>query len=106
MQLPGDAKVSEEDDQIGQEGAEDGQSHDEGGVIQRIPVARPVNWAGKSEGLGPVAAPAQQGEDGPQAGVQPDCTDHNTDCFLLEVDTWNKHASAVKVYFIRVIFIP
>lgn len=109
VQLPGDAKISEKDDQIGQDGAEHGQSHDEGGVIQRVPVARPVNWASKSEGLGPIAAPAQEGEDGPQAGIQPDCTDHNTDGFLLELDTWNKHASAVKAHFIiiiRVIFIP
>lgn len=87
VQLPGDAKIGEEDDQIGQEGAEHGQSHDEGGVVQRVPVARPVNGAGNSKGLGPVAAPAQEGEDGPQAGEQPDCTDHNTDRFLLELDT-------------------
>lgn len=108
VQLPGDAKISEEDDQTGQEGAKHRQSHDEGGVIQRVPVACPVNWAGKSEGLGPIAAPAQEGEDGPQAGVQPDCTDHTTDGFLLELDTWNKHASAVKVHFliiIKVIFL-
>lgn len=43
VQLPGDAKISEEDDQTGQEGAKHRQSHDEGGVIQRVPVACPVN---------------------------------------------------------------
>lgn len=43
VQLPGDAKVSEEDEQTGQEGAEHGQSQDESGVVQRVPVARPVH---------------------------------------------------------------
>lgn len=96
VQLPGDAKVSEEDEQIGQEGAEHGQSQDEGGVVQWVPIARPVHRAGQSKGLGPVAAPAQQWGDGPQASVQPDGTDHHAHGSLLELDTWNKHASAVK----------
>lgn len=43
VQLPRDAKISEEDEQIGQDGAEHSQSHDEGGVVQRVPVARPVH---------------------------------------------------------------
>lgn len=102
MKLPGDAKIGEEDDQIGQEGAEHSQSQDEGGIIQRLPVACPVHRAGKSEGLGPVATPAQEGERGPQAGVQPDHADHNIDGFLLELDPWNKQ-DAVKVHFIIII---
>lgn len=43
VQLPGDAKISEDDDQIGQESAEHRQSRDEGGIIQRLPVAHPVH---------------------------------------------------------------
>lgn len=87
VQLPGDTKIGEEDDQTGEERAEYRQSHDEGGVVQGLPVARPVDGTGESERLGPVAAPAQQRKQGPQAGIQPDRTDQNTDGPPLELDT-------------------
>lgn len=87
-QLPRDAEVGEEDDEAGEEGAEHGQGHDEGGAVQGLPVAAPVYGAGQSEGLRAVAAPAQQGKQGPQAGVQPDRADHHADGFPLEPETW------------------
>lgn len=43
VQLPGDAKISGDDDQIGQESTEHRQSRDEGGIIQGLPVAHPVH---------------------------------------------------------------
>lgn len=86
MQFPGDAEVGAEDDRAGQEGAEHGQSHDEGGVVERILVADPVDGAGQPEGLRPVAPPAQQGQQSPQAGVQPDPGDHAADGSSVELD--------------------
>lgn len=86
MQLPGDAKVSGEDDQTGEECAEHRESHDEGRVVERLLITGPVDRAGQSEGLRPVAAPAQERTQSPQARVQPDPTDHSTDGPLLKPD--------------------
>lgn len=88
MQLPGDAKIGAEDDQTGEEGAEHRQGHDEGRVVQWLLIAGPVYGAGESKWLRPIAAPAQDGKQSPQAGIQPDPTDHNTDGSPLELDTW------------------
>lgn len=60
VQLPGDARVGEEQEQARHEGAEDRQGQDEGGVVQGALVPDPVHGAGQSEGLGTVAPPAQQ----------------------------------------------
>lgn len=90
MQLPGDAEVGAEDDGAGQKGAERGQSHDEGGVVERLFVADPVDRAGQSEGLWPVAPPAQQGQQSPQAGVQPDAGDHTADGPSVELDAFSQ----------------
>lgn len=87
VQLPGNTKIGEEEDHTGEECAEYRQSHDEGGVVQGLPIAGPVYRAGESKRLRPVAAPAQQREQGPQAGIQPDRTDHYTDGSPLELDT-------------------
>lgn len=59
VQLPGDARVGEEEKQAGDEGAEDRQGHDEGGVVQGALVPDPVHRAGQSKGLRAIAAPAQ-----------------------------------------------
>ncbi len=87
VQLPGNTKIGEEDDQTREERAEYRQSYDEGGVVQGLPVAGPVYWAGKSKWLRSIAAPAQQRKRGPQASIQPDPTDHKTDGSSLELDT-------------------
>lgn len=87
VQLPGNTKVGEEDDQTGEECTEYRQSHNEGGVVYGLPIAGPVYGAGKSKRLWPVAAPAQQRKQGPQASIQPDRTDHNADSSPLELDT-------------------
>jgi len=84
VQLPGDARVGEEEEQAGDEGAEDRQGHDEGGVVQGALVPDPVHGAGQSEGLRAVTPPAQQREDSPQACVQPDPTDHPHDGLPFE----------------------
>lgn len=86
VQLPGDAEVGAEDDGAGQEGAERGQGHDEGGVVERLLEADPVDGARQSEGLRPVAPPAQQGQQSPQAGVQPDPGDHAANGSSVELD--------------------
>lgn len=86
VQLPGNAEVGAEDDRTGQEGAERGQSHDEGGMVERLLVADPVDGARQSKGLRPVAPPAQQGQQSPQAGIQPDPGDHAADGSSVELD--------------------
>lgn len=90
VQLPGDAKVGAEDDGAGQKGAERGQSHDEGGVVERLFVADPVDGAGQSKGLRPVAPPAQQGQQSPQAGVQPDAGDHAANGPSVELNAFTQ----------------
>ena len=60
VQLPGDGRVGEEEEQAGDEGAEQGHGHDEAGVVQGSLVPDPVHGAGQAEGLGAVAAPAQK----------------------------------------------
>lgn len=87
MQLPGDAKIGAQDDQTGEECAEYGQSHDEGGVVERLFVADPVYRAGESKWLRPVAAPAQEGKQSPQASIQPDPSDYSADGSSLKLDT-------------------
>lgn len=87
VQLLGDAKIGAEDDQTGEECAEYRQSHDEGGVVQRLLIAGPVYRAGKSKWLRPIAAPTQERKQSPQASIQPDPTDQNTDGSSLELDT-------------------
>lgn len=87
VQLPGDAKIGAQDDQTGEECAEYGQSHDEGGVVERLLVADPVYRAGESKGLRPVAAPAQDGKQSPQASIQPDPSDYSADGSPLKLDT-------------------
>lgn len=87
VQLPGNTKIGEEDDQTGEECAENGQSHNKGGVVYGLPIASPVYRAGKSKWLGSIAAPAQQRKQGPQASIQPDPTDDDTNGSPLELDT-------------------
>lgn len=86
VQLPGNTKIGEEDDQTGKECTENRHGHDEGGVVYRLPITGPVYRAGESERLRPVAAPAKQRKQGPEAGIQPDPTDHNIDGSSLELD--------------------
>lgn len=87
MQLPGDAEIGAQDDQTGEECAEYGQSHDEGGMVERLLVANPVYRAGESKWLRPVAAPTQEGKQSPQAGIQPDPSDYSADGSSLKLDT-------------------
>lgn len=87
VQLPGDTKISEENDQAGEDCAQYRQSHDESGVVQGLPIASPVYRAGKSEGLRPVASPAKQRKQGPQASIQPDPTYNSIDGLPPELDT-------------------
>lgn len=96
MELQGDAKVGAEDDGAGQEGAERGQGHDEGGVVERLLVAHPVDGAGQTEGLRTVAAPAQQGQQSPHAGVQPDSSDQAADGSSVELYAFRQRVKKKK----------
>lgn len=75
VEVDGDAEVAAADDDGGRHQVEGENGQHEGEAL--VLHLRPGQGAGQAEGLGAVAAPAQDGEQGPDQAVEPDPHAHD-----------------------------
>lgn len=72
MNLPGDSQITGNDGQCRQDRAQEEHAQDEGKAIGRVVELAPGYCTGDAKRLGAIVAPAYQGQNGPEQGVEPD----------------------------------
>lgn len=82
MNLPGNPQVTSNDGQCRQDRAQEEHAQDEGETIGGVVELAPGYCTRDAKGLRAVVAPAHQGQDGPEQGVEPDKSNQDADCVL------------------------
>lgn len=90
MNLPGNPQVTGNDGQRRQHRAQEEHAQDEGETIGGVVEFAPGYGTGDAKGLRAVVAPAHQGQDGPEQGVEPDKSNQDADSALGDFVTCKK----------------
>lgn len=95
MNLPGDSQVAGDDGQCRQDCAQEEHAQDEGEAVGGVVEFAPGYCTGDAKWLGAVVAPAYQGQNGPEQGVEPDESDQDADSVLGDFVTCKKEEESV-----------
>lgn len=88
--LPGNPQVTGNDGECRQDRAQEEHAQDEREAIGGVVELAPGYGTRDAKGLRAVVAPAQQGQDGPEQGVEPDESDQDADGVLGDSVTCKK----------------
>lgn len=90
MNLPGNSQVAGDDGQCRQDCAQEEHAQDEGEAVGGVVEFAPGYCTGDAKWLRAIVAPAYQGQNGPEQGVEPDESDQDADSVLGDFVTCKK----------------